>query len=600
MSLSCCIITHDEGDRIERCIKAALQIADEVVVVDSGSTDDTVLKAKSLGAKVYHHPWDGFGPQKRYAEDCAKHDWILNLDADEVLSQELASEIAELMRSTERLFPAYRFRQVTVYPGHDKPRLWADFHNYVRLYDRRHVRFRESRVHDTVDTGKHPVGQLKGIALHYSWRTLEHLRAKLEKYTDLQAKELKKPRWLILLRLPIEYPFLFLRYYFLRRNFTGGRFGLHVTHRIALARSNRLVKILRHQRQRGVPNGRELVYLARHAWVSFKKTAGLSRRNDRTYYLDRFVRALRSGALPRTYGILATGKDDGAGSQAQAAMSALCFAEAFGLDYIHRPFATIEHAEGPMGEWVRQWEDYFNLGAGAHAPAQRTAPLVPLEELLKAPGKWPEDAVVSAPHFLHYCNQDPQAWERALPLLRARFRENKRLRPRGTFSIALHMRRGDVSAADKKVARNFTPNAAFLRTLESITDAVSGYASGGTRIELFSQGDPAIFQDFARFGCELRLDLPALATHRALVDADVLIMSKGAFSYTAGVLNERIVLYDPQKYRPLQSWIVRAPDGSFDTAQFTRRLEALLAQRNLEAEHALAGTEREHPASSIA
>jgi len=249
MSLSCCIITHDEGDRIERCIKAALKIADEVVIVDSGSTDDTVPKAKSLGAKVYHHPWDGFGPQKRFAEECASNDWILNLDADEVLTDELAREIEELMRSAHRLFPAYRFRQVTVYPGHQKPRLWADFHNYVRLYDRRQVRFRQSRVHDTVDTGELPVGQLRGIAYHYSWRTLEHLRAKLEKYTDLQAKELKKPRWTILLRLPFEYPFLFFRYYILRRNFTGGRFGLQVTHKIAVARTKRLIKILKHQRQ---------------------------------------------------------------------------------------------------------------------------------------------------------------------------------------------------------------------------------------------------------------------------------------------------------------------------------------------------------------
>lgn len=249
MSLSCCIITHDEGDRIERCIKAALKIADEVVIVDSGSTDDTVQKAKQLGAKVYHNPWDGFGPQKRFAEECASNDWILNLDADEVLTDELAHEIEDLMRSADRLFPAYRFRQVTVYPGKDKPRLWADFHNYVRLYDRRQVRFRESRVHDTVDTGELPVGQLKGIAHHYSWRTLEHIRAKLEKYTDLQAKELKKPLWNVLLRLPIEYPFLFFRYYFLRCNFTGGRFGLHVTHKIAVARTKRLIKILKHRRQ---------------------------------------------------------------------------------------------------------------------------------------------------------------------------------------------------------------------------------------------------------------------------------------------------------------------------------------------------------------
>ena len=161
MGLSCCIIAHNEGDRIERCIRAARGIVDEVVVVDSGSTDDTVAKAEALGAKVFFNAWDGYGPQKRFAEDCAANDWILNLDADEVLTPELAEEIAALMRTPAGLLPAYRFRQVTVYPGHDKPRLWADFHNYVRLYDRRRVRFRHSRVHDTVDTKDFPVGQLQ-------------------------------------------------------------------------------------------------------------------------------------------------------------------------------------------------------------------------------------------------------------------------------------------------------------------------------------------------------------------------------------------------------------------------------------------------------
>jgi glycosyltransferase involved in cell wall biosynthesis len=248
MALSCCIIAHNEADRIERCIRAARTVADEVVVVDSGSTDDTVEKAKSLGAKVFFNAWDGYGPQKRYAEDCASNDWILNLDADEVMSPELAREIAALMQSPEGLLPAYRFRQVTVYPGQQRPRLWADFHNYVRLYDRRRVRFRESRVHDTVDTGKYPVGQLDGIALHYSWRTLDHVRTKLESYTDLQAKELRKPGWEILARLPFEYPLLFFRYYILRRNFTGGLMGLRIAHETAVARTRRLIKIARQQR----------------------------------------------------------------------------------------------------------------------------------------------------------------------------------------------------------------------------------------------------------------------------------------------------------------------------------------------------------------
>jgi glycosyltransferase involved in cell wall biosynthesis len=252
MPLTCTIITRNESDRIERCILAAREVADEIVVVDSGSTDDTVAKAQSLGAKVYYKPWDGFGPQKRYAEECASHDWILNLDADEELTASLIGEIRSVMRDPARL-AAYRFRQVTVYPGCKRPRLWADYHNYVRLYDRRTVRFRDSRVHDTVETREVPVGQLRGSALHYSWRSLKHVRAKLESYTDLQAKELKKPRWVVLARLPIEYPFLFFRYYFLRRNFTGGIIGMQISHMIAHARFRRLVKIMQAQTAHPLP-----------------------------------------------------------------------------------------------------------------------------------------------------------------------------------------------------------------------------------------------------------------------------------------------------------------------------------------------------------
>ncbi|MCZ7596123.1 MAG: hypothetical protein M5U16_15465 [Hyphomicrobium sp.] len=87
-----------------------------------------------------------------------------------------------------------------------------------------------------------------------------------------------------------------------------------------------------------------------------------------------------------------------------------------------------------------------------------------------------------------------------------------------------------------------------------------------------------MFADLAALGADLWLNAPALDTHRALVEADILVMSKGAFSYTAGVLNEGITLYDPQKYRPLKGWIARAPDGTFDEALVSRRLETLLAR----------------------
>ncbi len=247
IGLSCCIITKNEKDRIGDCIRAIHGLVDEVVVVDSGSTDDTVKIAESLGARVVHHDWPGYGPQKRYSEECASNDWILNLDADEVMTPALFAEIKALLASNPPL-NAYRFQIRNVYPGKTKPRLWADYHNYVRLYNRQVVRFRESQVHDTVDTKTEPVGQLKGHVVHFSARSYEHIRSKLDSYTNLQAKVLKKPTWTIWLRLPFEYPFVFLRYYFMRCHFTGGWDGIYSSHLAAEARVNRLRKILAAQK----------------------------------------------------------------------------------------------------------------------------------------------------------------------------------------------------------------------------------------------------------------------------------------------------------------------------------------------------------------
>lgn len=241
--LSCTIITKNEADRIVACINAVKGLADEILVVDSGSDDGTIDLATSLGAHVVHHDWNGYGPQKRFAEQTATHDWILNLDADEVMTPELGDEIRRLLLAEPSL-PGYRMRILNIYPRQSKPRLWADYHNYVRLYDRRKVQFRESAVHDTVDTKDHPVGQLGGTVMHFSARSHAHIRRKLDAYTDLQARVMKKPTWEILARLPLEYPGVFLRYYLGRRHFTGGLDGIYASHIAAEARVKRLLKML--------------------------------------------------------------------------------------------------------------------------------------------------------------------------------------------------------------------------------------------------------------------------------------------------------------------------------------------------------------------
>lgn len=245
LPLSCFIIAKNEADRIAPVVESVIGWVDEVVVVDSGSTDGTQELAARLGARVIHNDWPGFGPQKRFGEDQCRNDWLLNLDADEVPTEALCREIIALFSDGVPPHPFYRFRTETVYPGDSRPRLWADYHNFIRLYDRRVGRFSESPVHDTVQPGDIPARELKAPAWHHSYRSFSFMVQKLNAYSDLQAKTLHKPgRARLLIRLPFEMPLAFLKYYFLRRHFTGGLRGFIYAMIEAFYRFLRLAKLL--------------------------------------------------------------------------------------------------------------------------------------------------------------------------------------------------------------------------------------------------------------------------------------------------------------------------------------------------------------------
>jgi glycosyltransferase involved in cell wall biosynthesis len=248
LPLSCFIIARDEADRIGRTIMSVRGWVGEVVVVDSGSTDDTVAIAQALGARVFHRDWDGYGPQKRFAEECCRFDWLLNLDADEVVSPALRDEIVALFRPGPPPFAGYRLHVVDVYPGRVRPRPFAYSYKIVRLYDRRRARYAPSLVHDRVETAGQPLGRLTSEVLHHSVRSLDHQRRKLDAYFALQGREKSKPKWQIVARLPVEYPVAFLQYYLLRRHIFGGRFGLALSHVHASARTRRLMRLKRKRR----------------------------------------------------------------------------------------------------------------------------------------------------------------------------------------------------------------------------------------------------------------------------------------------------------------------------------------------------------------
>lgn len=243
--VSCFIIAKNEADRIGPVIESVAGWVDEVVVIDSGSTDGTVEIARDLGARVVHNDWPGYGPQKRFGEDQCRNDWVLNLDADEVPTDELCQEMIALFDQGDPPTAFFRFRIKLVYPGDSHPRIWADFHNYIRLYDRRAGRFSESPVHDTVQPAGGRTVQLRGAAYHFSYRSFSYLVEKLNSYGDLQARTIRKQNpTLLALRLPFEFPVAFTKYYLLRRHFTGGRKGFTFAMINSFFRFLRVVKLL--------------------------------------------------------------------------------------------------------------------------------------------------------------------------------------------------------------------------------------------------------------------------------------------------------------------------------------------------------------------
>ncbi len=240
--LSAFLITRNEEARIARTLDA-LSWADEVVVVDSGSTDATCDIAQGRGAKVVYRAWEGYGPQKVFAEGLCRHDWLLNVDADEVVTPALAEEIGRLVGSG--VAPGgWKIRILNVYPGDLQPRFLANDYNVVRFYHRSVGGYRDHPLFDRVELSV-PARQLRAPIHHHPLVSLHHFVEKENAYSSFAAAEGRiRPRWQLLLRLPLEMPVAFLKFYLLRRHFTGGWKGFVFALTAAFARTLRIAKML--------------------------------------------------------------------------------------------------------------------------------------------------------------------------------------------------------------------------------------------------------------------------------------------------------------------------------------------------------------------
>jgi glycosyltransferase involved in cell wall biosynthesis len=242
--LSIFIIARDEADRIARTIEAIRPLSDDIVLVDSGSTDGTQEIAAGLGARVIFNAWPGYGPQKRFAEDQCRHDWLLNLDADEVVPADLAAEIAALFAQGSPPADAYKLRIAEIFPGEGAPHRFAYALAPVRLYRKSKGRYSPSPVHDRVDLAADArIGRLEGTVHHYSVRSLGEQMDKLNGYSDAQADDLDaRGATLSVFRLVAEFPANFIKAYIGRRHALRGVYGFMTAMNYAFYRYLRVAK----------------------------------------------------------------------------------------------------------------------------------------------------------------------------------------------------------------------------------------------------------------------------------------------------------------------------------------------------------------------
>ena len=233
--LSVYILTHNSERLLEDVLQPLVAVADDLLLVDSGSTDATKDIAAKYGARVVHHPFVSFKDQRNFAHDTSLYDWVLAIDSDEVVSEEFVKEVTELKEKgfTRDAYTITRYWIVqgvqvrSIYPidSPDDP---------VRLIDRRKVRFsqRSGHVHESVD-GYETLGVIKSPVYHYTFETDEEIQQKLHKYTSLAAMDIaknpKSRRWYFPLtahyRLFLSPPAAWYKWYIRHQGYKDGKIG---------------------------------------------------------------------------------------------------------------------------------------------------------------------------------------------------------------------------------------------------------------------------------------------------------------------------------------------------------------------------------------
>jgi len=248
------VITFNESANIARCLDSVRNIADEILVVDSYSTDDTVAIAVSKDARILEHPFEGYIEQRGYAVENAKYDFILALDADECVSEELEKEVLRLKQNWK--FDCYVTNRLNGIGGQ-----WIRYGTWypdpkMRIFDRRKAICTGTTPHDRIEPlERASLGKLKGDILHYSDDNIADRIHSVNNLTSSSAKYLfeqgKRTNWLIIFFKPL---IKFITVYWLRRGFLDGFYGFVIAKSLSQYTYLQQIKLMELQRKQKTQN----------------------------------------------------------------------------------------------------------------------------------------------------------------------------------------------------------------------------------------------------------------------------------------------------------------------------------------------------------
>ena len=245
--LSVVIITLNEAQNLVRCLASVQGIADEIIIVDSYSTDATEQIALDFGATFFQKEWMGYAKTKNFANELASNDWILSLDADEALDDAMRNDLLKIKQHPQ--FQAYKITRLPNYCGHWVRHSAWNPDRKIRLFNRKIASWQGQYVHEVLKVQSDvPIGNVKGFCYHYTTETVYEQIQTLNKYSELSKNELlSKGKKATLFHLLIKPPFEFFRSYILKRGFLDGRAGLVVSLMCATDKLMRYAKMYMEQ-----------------------------------------------------------------------------------------------------------------------------------------------------------------------------------------------------------------------------------------------------------------------------------------------------------------------------------------------------------------